>query len=114
MSKIGNIIFKFKTHLLFRPCIESYRVRLCDANTEVDNICFEKQLFPVQDLVDDLMPNLKMCSFYLLEVFPLYGNSEVRTKTTKFKTQGGLSIKFFFGFILHFVFGPRIYKREEV
>ena len=70
----------------FRTCIESYRVKLCQENYE-DKICYEKQILPENETVDDIVANLKMCSVYSLDVYPLYRKTEIRTKSTKFKTK---------------------------
>ena len=70
----------------FRSCIESYRVKLCQENAE-DKICYEKQIIPVSEIVNDVVANLKMCSVYTVDIFPLYRKSEIRTKTVKFRTQ---------------------------
>ena len=70
----------------FRSCIESYRVKLCQENDE-DKICYEKQIIPDSEIVNDVVANLKMCSVYTIDIFPLYRKSEIRTKSTKFRTQ---------------------------
>ena len=59
---------------------------MCQENDE-DKICYEKQIIPVSEIVNDVVANLKMCSVYTIDIFPLYRKSEVRTKTIKFRTQ---------------------------
>ena len=61
-------------------------MKLCQENDE-DKICYEKQIIPVSDVVSDVVANLKMCSVYTLDIFPLYRKREIKTKTTKFRTQ---------------------------
>ena len=70
-----------------RTCIQSYRVKLCQEN-DSDKICFEKQLIPTaKQRILAKMGQLKMCSVYSLDVFPLYNNSEIKTKTTQLRTK---------------------------
>ena len=70
-----------------RTCIQSYRVKLCQQN-DSDKICFEKQLIPTAKVkILAKMSQLKMCSVYSLDVFPLYNNSEIKTKTTQLRTK---------------------------
>ena len=78
--------FSFFCKIFLRTCIESYRVKLCQENNE-DKICYEKQVFPEGEHVDDVVANLKMCSLYTLDVFPLYDKSEIKTKTITFRTK---------------------------
>ena len=59
---------------------------MCQENAE-DKICYEKQIIPVSEIVNDVVANLKMCSVYTVDIFPLYRKSEIRTKTVKFRTQ---------------------------
>ena len=59
---------------------------MCQENAE-DKICYEKQIIPVSEIVNDIVANLKMCSVYTVDIFPLYRKSEIRTKTVKFRTQ---------------------------
>ena len=73
-----------------RTCIQSYRVKLCQEN-DSDKICFEKQLIPTaKEKILAKMNQLKMCSVYSLDVFPLYNNSEIKTKTTKLRTKSSV------------------------
>ena len=39
------------------------------------------------DKVSDFVANLKKCSTYVLDIFPLYRKSEIKTKTVKFRTK---------------------------
>ena len=59
---------------------------MCQENDE-DKICYEKQIIPASEIVNDVVANLKMCSVYTIDIFPLYRKSEIRTKSTKFRTQ---------------------------
>ena len=62
-------------------------MKLCQEN-EDDKICYEKQVLPdSSDKVTDFVANLKMCSTYVLDIFPLYRKSEIKTKTVKFRTK---------------------------
>ena len=61
-------------------------MKLCQENYE-DKICYEKQIIPENETIDDLVANLKMCSIYSLDIFPLYRKTEIKTKSTKFKTK---------------------------
>ena len=73
-----------------RTCIQSYRVKLCQEN-DGDKMCFEKQILPTaKETILATMSQLKMCSVYSLDVFPLYNNSEIKTKTTKLRTKSSV------------------------
>ena len=61
-------------------------MKLCQENDE-DKICYEKQVFPAGLTVDDVVANLKMCSLYTLDVFPLYDGGEIKTRTSTFRTK---------------------------
>ena len=51
-------------------------------------MCFEKQILPTaKETILATMSQLKMCSVYSLDVFPLYNNSEIKTKTTQLRTK---------------------------
>ena len=53
--------------------------------------CFEKQLIPTaKKRIQTIMNQLKMCSVYSLDVFPLYNNSEIKTKTTQLRTKSSV------------------------
>ena len=85
------LMYNTSTMHVFRSCIESYRVKLCQENHE-DKICYEKQILPAEGetRVEDTVTSLKMCSLYILHVFPLHQETEVRTKTTSFRTLSDL------------------------